>query len=83
MKNVWAYYLWLVLWWLFILWVCFTTWYAPRYELWFECWVIVTKMNILTDTGTWEYRRLSDKYDTIGCQYDNPDEDIVLYIQEM
>lgn len=50
------------------------------YDEWFRCWVIVSKMNILTDNGTWEYKRLSDKFTDNNCKFDD---DINSYIQSM
>ena len=60
-----------------------TTNTSVPYEVGFECGVIVAKMDILTDTWDGEYKRLSDKYMKLNCQYDNKEEDIHNYVLSM
>lgn len=38
------------------------------HDEWFDCGIIVVKMDILTDNWTGEYKRLSDKYKYMWCK---------------
>lgn len=41
----------------------------PAYQKGFDCWIIIAKLNILTDNWTGEYLRLSNKYFKLDCQW--------------
>jgi len=65
MSDNWGFVLWLIL----GLFIVIMVWIIPNSkEVWVECWIIATKMDILTDNWTGEYKRLSDKFLENWCK---------------
>lgn len=59
----------------FIIFIVVFAWCMINYYIWFDnwenkwidCWIIASKMDILTDNWTGEYKRLSDLYIQKEC----------------